>query len=775
MCSARSVSPSMEWIILNRTSGMLMFLLIAGVVIFGATSATAAPSESQKVFDELFGPQIRAARATSNKTDDVEVALTLLDAASESRSEPELLGLLCEAAYQLGASHPDGFAVAAEAMTLWAKFDPRKKADAQAKLLLLRKRQYTMARKLEDRKAAGALLIDQYIQAADTAAESDDLDSAVTFLRNAMQTATLIKSSRKDELAQRYKAALARKQFINEHKALLEKLSANPQDEAAAIRLIDLHVQVTDEPAKAILYTALVKDEHLKQMVELAAQEDNAKLSAKDAGALGTWYLDYASKRGAKNQPAMLQRAYRYFSLVLAQDADANAGGLARTKAKLMIGRIEADAKRLGIKLNSPARLSPRVASRPVTGRPGIKQPQIDRSLPGNSTGTASGASLTAIQGAIASGKLPKPIALYDFDGAYSYHNRVESNAKHHLKHLPENRRYSGQGRGRGNALHVPAEKDFRVTLPPVLTAGKKKFTFGFWIKGKETAKGKEYFHQATLLGVRTPDRGSQDFAITSNGGRIGYWSGLGAGDLVYQSSVQISDDHWHHIALTSDGEKLLLYVDGNVISPKGLSAGKAIGDAPLGIGFINPSTAGHKAFFHNGFYDDLIIFDSALSAGQVLLLAGNAVNPKAIKIEAEAMERLALSGGGKTKVQSMARFAGGKWTKGSQLWWTGTAKGHYLELGFKVPADGKYDLGIVMTKSMDYGIVMFLLDGKQIGSMADLYSPRTVNSSMIDLGTLELKAGLRRLGIRITGANRKAIQKYYVGLDYLQLTPVKR
>ena len=41
-------------------------------------------------------------------------------------------------------------------------------------------------------------------------------------------------------------------------------------------------------------------------------------------------------------------------------------------------------------------------------------------------------------------------------------------------------------------------------------------------------------------------------------------------------------------------------------------------------------------------------------------------------------------------------------------------------------------------------------------------------------LGSVELKEGAHRLGIRITGANPSAVQKFMVGLDYLLLTPAK-
>ena len=42
-----------------------------------------------------------------------------------------------------------------------------------------------------------------------------------------------------------------------------------------------------------------------------------------------------------------------------------------------------------------------------------------------------------------------------------------------------------------------------------------------------------------------------------------------------------------------------------------------------------------------------------------------------------------------------------------------------------------------------------------------------------LDLGAHELTAGEHKLTVEITGANRKAVKAYMVGLDYVKLEPV--
>ena len=74
---------------------------------------------------------------------------------------------------------------------------------------------------------------------------------------------------------------------------------------------------------------------------------------------------------------------------------------------------------------------------------------------------------------------------------------------------------------------------------------------------------------------------------------------------------------------------------------------------------------------------------------------------------------------------QDMQGFPGFKWRDNGQLWWTGAQPGGKLALRpTPVKSAGKYALWIGLTKAVDYGIVQFRLDGKEIGRPVDLYSP---------------------------------------------------
>src|SRR5207247_760518 len=79
-------------------------------------------------------------------------------------------------------------------------------------------------------------------------------------------------------------------------------------------------------------------------------------------------------------------------------------------------------------------------------------------------------------------------------------------------------------------------------------------------------------------------------------------------------SSKSISDNNWHHIALTGDGSTLTLYVDG--ISVGTLPGNQSINSsAGLNIG---AARWGGASFFHQGTYDNLTLWNFARTQAQI-------------------------------------------------------------------------------------------------------------------------------------------------------------
>jgi hypothetical protein len=128
----------------------------------------------------------------------------------------------------------------------------------------------------------------------------------------------------------------------------------------------------------------------------------------------------------------------------------------------------------------------------------------------------------------------------------------------------------------------------------------------------------------------------------------------------------------------------------------------------------------------------------------------------------------------GATGAQGMSEFKLGKWSGDSQLWWTGGKPGDKLAFDVNVQEAGDYEVFVVLTKAIDYGIVALSFDdGKPTGAI-DLFNDGVINTPPISLGTYDLKPGAHTLHVEIKGANAKAVKAYMFGIDYVHLAKKK-
>ena len=139
--------------------------------------------------------------------------------------------------------------------------------------------------------------------------------------------------------------------------------------------------------------------------------------------------------------------------------------------------------------------------------------------------------------------------------------------------------------------------------------------------------------------------------------------------------------------------------------------------------------------------------------------------------VECEAMQVVG-SGGGAVEPQDLTSFAHGRWSGDEHLWLKGERVGAYVELRVQVPV-GTHSLALHATKSWDYGIVRFFINGNQVGRDTDLFSggPGKVEpSGPIDLGSVEIREGAEPsvvLRVEVVGKNEASGGTgCYVGLD---------
>ncbi|MEZ6102426.1 MAG: c-type cytochrome [Pirellulaceae bacterium] len=138
--------------------------------------------------------------------------------------------------------------------------------------------------------------------------------------------------------------------------------------------------------------------------------------------------------------------------------------------------------------------------------------------------------------------------------------------------------------------------------------------------------------------------------------------------------------------------------------------------------------------------------------------------------LEGENMKVLSATNG-EARNQPMGNFVGDRWSNNDHLWWTGAGPGDKLNLELPVTETGAYDLELVLTKAVDYGVVQLHLDGRELGSPIDLFDGEAVvTTGVLRFPAQQLEAGSHTLTLEITGANPRAKKAFMIGLDYVRM-----
>ncbi len=133
---------------------------------------------------------------------------------------------------------------------------------------------------------------------------------------------------------------------------------------------------------------------------------------------------------------------------------------------------------------------------------------------------------------------------------------------------------------------------------------------------------------------------------------------------------------------------------------------------------------------------------------------------------ECEKLRVIAKSPKVATEVQSGV-LSEGEWSDDAQLFVRGNQAGDYIELQFPAKESGGRKLTLYATKSWDYGILRFSVNGRPAGKDYDAYSPRVILSGPIELGVFEPQDGKFMLRVEVVGANPESKNsKSYFGLD---------
>jgi len=112
-------------------------------------------------------------------------------------------------------------------------------------------------------------------------------------------------------------------------------------------------------------------------------------------------------------------------------------------------------------------------------------------------------------------------------------------------------------------------------------------------------------------------------------------------------------------------------------------------------------------------------------------------------------------------------------WSNNAQLWWMdGGSKGS-LKAEFEMAEAGEYNITGNFTKAADYGNFRIMINEQSAGRQFTGFhtdKEKPVVTEKVPLGRFKLNKGINTLQIEITGMNPKALPRFMVGIDYLQI-----
>ncbi|MEA3366771.1 MAG: hypothetical protein U9R68_01510 [Planctomycetota bacterium] len=343
---------------------------VAAVLLLAACAATPGAraddaDEARDTFNSLFAKDLETVQETGTKTDDVALAVRLVETAGKSTGSSAFLSILCEHACRLASGHPSGYATAIRAMELVAEHVPEKRAEARGRLLELRRKQFGAARG-DERKAAGEALLDALLTLVEEKQAAGDLTRTAALYREARSVAKAASSDRLPHIEGAAEALARRihlRQRVGDVQAILQK---HPDNVGAREGLVRLYLVNLDDPKKAAGVLEGVEDSGLKKYVPAAARtvDEAPELACLE---LGEWYRGLAETAPDYAEAKMYGRAKAYLERFLSLHETKD---LKRTRGKVAMEKVE---EALAALTAPPPKPTPR--KKPPKPQPGTMPP----------------------------------------------------------------------------------------------------------------------------------------------------------------------------------------------------------------------------------------------------------------------------------------------------------------------------------------------------------------------------------------------------------------
>jgi hypothetical protein len=212
--------------------------------------------------------------------------------------------------------------------------------------------------------------------------------------------------------------------------------------------------------------------------------------------------------------------------------------------------------------------------------------------------------------------------------GLWAFEGNANDTSGHGLNGTLRQAQLVNSGRPNGGSA-VQVQKAGYVDLgnPPVLDFGTGDWTMTAWFKTAMTGTGDA--NQGTIYGKGGDNTGGHRYCLIVSQNTEGVITMVVDDNVTrYDANAQtkINDDQWHFVAGQREGTTLRIYIDGTLEGTTTIPAaynlaGTVQHNAYIGAMTDNRDGSQYKLF--SGLIDDVRIYNRALSAAEVLWLAG--------------------------------------------------------------------------------------------------------------------------------------------------------
>lgn len=215
-----------------------------------------------------------------------------------------------------------------------------------------------------------------------------------------------------------------------------------------------------------------------------------------------------------------------------------------------------------------------------------------------------------------ASGLLPSLEAWYRFDETSGTNLVDRSAAEHDGAILDTNRVTRVSGAPLGGALRfdgsaAPSAAPGGLVAAPGPFVADETFTAAAWIRADAFAP-----YAPILSHTSNADTWPDGFVLyTTADGALGASLGAFDADAQLVSNTALVSNEWHHVALVSDGENTIIYLDGAIAASASLAATESAGP------FVVGSLSGSLVRPWSGDIADVRLYSNALSQDEILSL----------------------------------------------------------------------------------------------------------------------------------------------------------